>query len=66
MIPTAAAIPVIVALAIIVWLIFYYAGMPLDAGSTAVVTIVIALLVVAVRALFNRRAKKTTPPRKTK
>jgi len=57
MIPSAVSILVIVALAVVVWVIFYYAGMPLDTGGTAVVTIIIAVAVLGVRAVLNRPGK---------
>jgi len=66
MIPTPLTILVIVALAVVVWAVFYYAGMPLDAGGTAVVTILIALVVVGIRAALNRSRKDKPRPRKKK
>lgn len=57
LIPGGASIALIVIVDIVVWAIFYYAGMPLDAGGTAVVTVVIAFVVLGIRALLKRPPK---------
>jgi len=53
----AGALPIVVVLAVIVWVIMYYAfpDAPLTAAETSLIVLVITMIVTAVKAIRNKR-----------